>query len=249
MRTLRTAPLAALALAALLVVIGCTPPVTKPVITIAADKDSVTVNGTVAFTAAVTPSSATVAWTAAGGTLNPASGTTTTWTAPNAVGDYVVKAVATNSSEKDSATKTIKVKATVPVYLHDEVEYDNIDQYIIPNPGTTFSPIRFPDDEWAPANALVDSVFSVIDVDYGGNPDSVPTMNIWIESPDGSRVQIRNETQSGDPTGEYPSSLLAAFRDKDVCGTWKLIVDQVETNPVVGVIDGFYLSIKYRYQQ
>jgi len=252
MRTSWTAPLVVLASALLLIVIGCTPPVTKPTITIShnAGGDSVALNGTVAFTAVVTPTAATVAWTATGGTLSASSGLTTTWTAPGTAGDYTITAIATNSTEHDTDAKTIKVYGTTtPPWLQGEVEFDNIDEYIIPNPGMTYSPIRFPDDEWTPDGALVDSVAVEIDINYGGDPDSVPMMNVWIESPDGSRVQIRNESQSGDPSGEYPSDLFVAFRDKPVNGTWRLIVQATEVNPVVGAIDGWYLDIKYRYQQ
>ena len=160
-----------------------------------------------------------------------------------------VTAIATDGSLADTATKTIKVTPTAGVWLTGEVEFDNIEQYLIPNPGTTYSPVRFPDDEWVPAGALVEAVSVVIDVDYGGNPDSTPAMNVWVESPDGSRVLIHNETQSGDPTGEYPSDLFLAFKDKDVTGTWKLVVQAVEASPLPGVIDGFDIAIKYRYQQ
>jgi len=241
--------LAALAVVTLLIITGCTPPATKPTVDIAADKDSVVVSGTVALTATVSPTSATVEWSATGGALNPATGTASTWTAPATVGDYTITAIATEGSLKDTATKTIKVTPTAAVWLHDEVEFDNIDQYIIPNPGDVFSPIRFPEDEWTPAGALVDSVNIVVDIDYGGEPDSFPAMNVWLESPDGSRVLIHNESQSGDPSGEYPSDLFVAFKDKDVNGTWKLLVEAVEANPVPGVIDGFDLDIKFRYQQ
>lgn len=251
MRTIQTASLAVAALALLLVVIGCTPPVVKPTITIShnAPGDSIATSGTVNFTATVTPAAATVAWTATGGSPTTGTGTTFGWTAPSTPGNYTITAIATNGTEHDTAAKTIKVYAAGGLtWLYDEVEYDNIDEYVIPNPGTTYSPIRFPDDEWVHPGALVESVSVAIDINYGGDPDSVPTMNIWVEAPDGARVKIRNETQSGDPTGEYPSDLFVAFRDKPVNGTWKLVVQALEPSPVVGTIDDFYLTVKYRYR-
>jgi PKD repeat protein len=245
----RTAPLAVLALAVLLVVVSCKSPVTKPDLNVTADKTQVRADSAVKFTAAVSPATATISWTATDGAFNQTTGAEVNWTAPHAAGSQTITAIATDGSAKDTVTKTITVTAAAQPWLLDAVEYDNTDQYDIPDLGTVFSPINFPNDEFVPAGALVESLSAEIDVNYGGDPDSIPALNIWIESPDGSRVQIRNESQSGDPTGEYPSSLFMAFKDKDVIGTWKLIVTQAEQNPVNGVIDDFWLGVKYRYQQ
>jgi len=65
------------------------------------------------------------------------------------------------------------------------------------------SPTDGTGDDSVPAGALVDSASVEIDISFdSNNPDSMQDMDVWIKSPDGTSIQVWQQTQSGSPTGE-----------------------------------------------
>jgi len=251
MRKTRVAPAIVLFVAGLILLTGCKKP-KPPTVTISAPTDSVAfVGDTVTFTATVTnPDNVktTLNWSKTGGTLVRDTGVSVRWVAPADSGRVTISVIVTGEgvAQKDTASKTIIVKK----WVHDLVDVDNIDHIDIPNPGDTFSPILLTNnqsgDDSVPPGALVDSVWAEIDVTYdGSDPDSFPPMNIWVKAPDGTGVQIWNDTQSGDPSGDLFPSVLAGLKDKLVTGTWKLEV-QAQAGPADGWIDDFHLMVWYR---
>jgi hypothetical protein len=249
----RNTLLAVLLLAGLVLMAGCPAKKTMPTVTIAQPSGGITLmaGDSVNFTATLdNPDNVTttVDWTAAGGTFVPDTGLAVKWTAPADSAHLTIHAVAAGEgfTDKDTASKAVLVQT----WFRGEAEIDNIEGESIPAAiGTTILSDTFPDPDGdsVPAGALVDSVLANVDIFFGGgDPDSTPDMNVWIQSPDGTQAQIWNEGQGAFPSIGVSFGPLVAFKDKAVTGVWTLIVTTTENNYIPGTINGFDLDIYYR---
>jgi len=246
--------LAVLLLAGLVVMAGCPAKKTMPTVTITQPTGTIEkmAGDSVDFTATLdNPDNVTttVDWTATGGAFAPTTGLAVKWTAPADSGHLTIHAVASGEglADKDTESKAVLVR----IWTRGEAEVDNGGNESIPAAtGTTIAADTFPDPDGdpVPAGALVDSVIIPnVDIFFGGgNPDSTPDMNVWVQSPDGTRSQIWNEDEGPFPATGVPFGSLVAFQDKTVTGVWSLIVTTTQDNPIPGTINGFDVDIYYR---
>jgi len=245
--------LAVLLLAGLVLMAGCPKKKTMPTVTISAPSGSVELmaGDSINFTATLeNPDNVktTIDWTATGGTLASDTGLAAKWTAPADSGHFTIYAIASGEglASKDTNSKAVLVRT----WARGNAEGDNIEHIDLLNPGDTVSTVSFTNDgtgdDSVPAGALVDSASVEIDISFdSNNPDSMQDMDVWIKSPDGTSIQVWQQTQSGSPTGEYGPSQLAAFKDKPATGTWKLEVHAL-SGPLTGWIDDFHVTVWYR---
>jgi hypothetical protein len=246
--------LAVLLLAGLVLMAGCPKKKTMPTVTIAQPTGTIEVmaDDSVNFIATLeNPDNVTTAvgWTATGGTFVPETGLAVKWTAPADSCHLTIYAVATGEgfTDTDTASKAVLTQ----VWFRGEADVDNEGNESIPAAtGTTIASDTFPepDGDSVPSGALVDSVIATVDIFFGGgNPDSTPDMNVWVQSPDGTQYKIWDESEGAFPSnGAVPFGPLVAFKDKAVAGVWSLVVTTTENNYIPGTINGFDVDIYYR---
>jgi len=71
-------------------------------------------------------------------------------------------------------------------------------------------------------------------------------MNVWIQGPDGTQVQIWNQDEGQFPPNGVSFGPWDMFRGKPVAGVWKLIVTTTEAAPITGAIEDFDLKVYFR---
>ena len=244
---------AVVALAGLALIVGCSNKTAPTVMISAVAPDTiVSVGDTVSFDAEVTnPDNevVTLKWTATGGTFVSDSSEHARWVAPADSGHFRVSVIVSGegSAAKDTASKNMLVRQ----WVHSLAEVDNNNTIDIPTPGTAMSPDTFPEafGDTVPPGAIVDSVVAYnVDITFGsGNADSTPAMNVWIQGPDSTQIQIWNESQGAFPPTGVSFGPWGLFRGKAVAGVWKLIVTATEAAPTAGAIEDFDLIVYFRY--